>query len=371
MAGLNGSGTFTNSFDATDDRDAGTKIRADKFDTELGNIAAALSKALYDDGQQAATANQPMGGFKHTNIADGSARNHYASLGQVQDGEPIFLGTSSGTDTITASATPTISAYVEGMQFAFEAGGTNTGAATINIDTVGAIAVEKQNVALVAGDITANDIVYGVIRDAGGTKTLQLISPLRTPVLTAGSIATAALANNGVDETKLKDALIGDFTEVVVTASDTILIGDATDSGNTKRDTVQGILDLTAAQADQAALEAETDEDTYVPPDLINFNPGVAKGWVNFAMDGTNNASRNVTSITDSGTGDFTINWATDFSSANFCIVTGIEVDNAAVVRNIILDTVAAGTTGVGINNGSSATESNVTDVHVAVFGDQ
>ena len=47
-----------------------------------------------------------------------------------------------------------------------------------------------------------------------------------------------------VDETKLKDALIADFTEVVVTASDSILLGDATDSGNTKRDTVQGILDL-------------------------------------------------------------------------------------------------------------------------------
>jgi hypothetical protein len=50
--------------------------------------------------------------------------------------------------------------------------------------------------------------------------------------------------DNTVDETKLKDALIADFTEVVVTASDSILLGDATDSGNTKRDTVQGILDL-------------------------------------------------------------------------------------------------------------------------------
>ena len=50
--------------------------------------------------------------------------------------------------------------------------------------------------------------------------------------------------DNTVDETKLKDALIADFTEVVVTAADSILLGDATDSGNTKRDTVQGILDL-------------------------------------------------------------------------------------------------------------------------------
>jgi hypothetical protein len=51
-------------------------------------------------------------------------------------------------------------------------------------------------------------------------------------------------ADNAVDETKLKDALIGDFTDVTVTAADTFLYGDTTDSGNTKKDTIQGILDL-------------------------------------------------------------------------------------------------------------------------------
>ena len=62
--------------------------------------------------------------------------------------------------------------------------------------------------------------------------------------LADNAVNTAEIANNAVDETKLKDALVADFTEVVVTASDSILLGDATDSGNTKRDTVQGIIDL-------------------------------------------------------------------------------------------------------------------------------
>ena len=62
-----------------------------------------------------------------------------------------------------------------------------------------------------------------------------------------GSIDTIHIANNQVDETKLKDALIGDFSDVTVTAADTFLYGDATDSGNTKKDTVQGILDLVPA----------------------------------------------------------------------------------------------------------------------------
>lgn len=70
----------------------------------------------------------------------------------------------------------------------------------------------------------------------------------RDQVTTVGiadaNITTAKIANNAVDETKLKDALVGDFSEVVVTAADSILLGDDTDSGNTKRDTVQGLLDL-------------------------------------------------------------------------------------------------------------------------------
>ena len=62
--------------------------------------------------------------------------------------------------------------------------------------------------------------------------------------IASNAVTTAKIIANAVDETKLKDALVADFTEVVVTASDSILLGDATDSGNTKRDTVQGILDL-------------------------------------------------------------------------------------------------------------------------------
>jgi len=58
------------------------------------------------------------------------------------------------------------------------------------------------------------------------------------------SIDTAHIATNQIDETLMKDAFVGDFTDATVTASDYFLHGDATDSGNTKKDTIQGILDL-------------------------------------------------------------------------------------------------------------------------------
>jgi hypothetical protein len=61
------------------------------------------------------------------------------------------------------------------------------------------------------------------------------------------ALTTGDLGDNIVDGTKTKDALIADYSDVTVTASDLIMYGDATDSNNTKRDTVQGILDLVSA----------------------------------------------------------------------------------------------------------------------------
>jgi len=73
---------------------------------------------------------------------------------------------------------------------------------------------------------------------------------------TATSIDTAAIATNQIDETLMKDAFVGDFTDVTVTAADAFLYGDATDSGNTKKDTIQGILDLAGGGADYGVIRA-------------------------------------------------------------------------------------------------------------------
>jgi len=59
-----------------------------------------------------------------------------------------------------------------------------------------------------------------------------------------GSIETAHIATNQIDETLMKDAFVGDFSDATVTAADYFIHGDATASGNTMKDTVQGILDL-------------------------------------------------------------------------------------------------------------------------------
>ena len=71
-----------------------------------------------------------------------------------------------------------------------------------------------------------------------------------------GSIDTAHIATNQIDETLIKDAFVADFTEVVVASGDSLLFGDTSDSGATKRDTIQGIIDLTATAIDINAMQA-------------------------------------------------------------------------------------------------------------------
>ena len=182
----NGSGTYNR---AVSDYVGGTVISETAVNSEMDDIASALTQSMSKDGQTTPTANQPMATFRHTGVGNGAARTDYAALGQVQDSTPLWLGTSSGTDTITASATPAIAAYAAGQTFRFKAGGSCTGATTLNINSLGAKAVQKRGSALASGDITANNVVE-VAYD--GTQ-FQMISPAAAVVLPSASTSVAGI----------------------------------------------------------------------------------------------------------------------------------------------------------------------------------
>lgn len=151
----------------------GTTISSTWVNSTLSDIATEITNSLPRDGQAAPTANIPMGGYKLTNMGNGSARTDSASLGQIQDSAYLWLSSVSGSDTITATVTPNATAYAAGQSFWFVAAGTNTGAVTININSIGAKSITKQgSTVLGAGDIVAN-AVYQITYD--GTR-FQLMS---------------------------------------------------------------------------------------------------------------------------------------------------------------------------------------------------
>lgn len=102
-----------------------TVISETDMNTEMDGIATGLSNVVCKDGQTTPTANLPMGGFKHTNVAVASARTDYARTSQVQDSAFIWCGTAGGTkNALTLTPSPAITAYATGQEFIFKAGAT-------------------------------------------------------------------------------------------------------------------------------------------------------------------------------------------------------------------------------------------------------
>jgi hypothetical protein len=172
---FNGSGTFViNS--AGQPVVANTVISATTFNALTSDLANGLSTCITKDGQTTPTANIPMGGFKITNLATGTAATDAATVAQIQSNGAALV-TVTGTDTLTGTLTPALVAYVTGAVYYFVAPATNTGAVTLNIDTLGAKAVTRDGTtALVAGDIVSGEMV-AVVYD--GTR-FQLISAVNS-----------------------------------------------------------------------------------------------------------------------------------------------------------------------------------------------
>jgi hypothetical protein len=173
---FNGSGTFLINT-AGQPVVAGTVISSTAFNALTADLATGLSTAITKDGQTTVTANIPMSTYKFTGLGVGSAATDSANLSQVQSTVTKLLTSVSGTDTITAVGAPVVAAYAAGQMFYFVATGDNTGAVTLNIDSLGAKAVTRDgSVALAAGDIKSGEVVV-VVYD--GTR-FQVVSQLNS-----------------------------------------------------------------------------------------------------------------------------------------------------------------------------------------------
>lgn len=89
-------GTFTRVYGTTgwaDDAAAAIGIQADLHDVNDGDFATGINACLTKDGTNQPTANLPMGGNKHTGVANASANTEYMAYGQIRNGTPLFMDT--------------------------------------------------------------------------------------------------------------------------------------------------------------------------------------------------------------------------------------------------------------------------------------
>jgi hypothetical protein len=184
---FNGSGTFA--INSTGQPVvSGTVISSSTFNALTADLATGLSTCITKDGQTTVTANIPMNSYKITGLAAGTAATDAARVGQLQAGGATLV-TVAGTDTYTGTMSPSLAAYAAGNVFTFVVPNTNTTAATLNIDGLGAKALTRDgSTALVAGDLVANAEV-AVVYD--GTRFQVLNSNSKTNFNLSGTLTVA------------------------------------------------------------------------------------------------------------------------------------------------------------------------------------
>jgi len=282
----------------------GTTIASTWANDTLSDIATALTNSIAKNGETIPTGNLPMGGYKHTGVANASARTDYAAYGQVQDSGSQYLTGVAGADTITASVTG-LAAYATGQTFRFVSAGANTGAVTLNINALGAKAVTKAGAtALDAGNIPSGavvEVVYDGTRfqllGVGDVTTQVLRDQLFTAYTTAGSSGAYTL-------TTTYGALVtGErFRAKFHTA------GPATGINTLNRDSLGAKAlkryDTTGAKIDANITADLLTDIEYDGTDYVVLTPlDLPHGKTRYTSNGTWTAPAGVTTIWLSGTG--------------------------------------------------------------------
>jgi len=140
-------------------------------------------------------------------------------------------------------------------------------------------------------------------------------------------------------------------------------------------DTVAGKIEI----AVQSEMETGTDTGRAVVPGRQHFHASASKAWLKFNAAATVAASFNITSVTDSGAGDWTVNIATDFSSGDYCGIIGGGNNSGGIASYLVDAASAAGTFNIGLfreEDGLDVTatvrvDPTVNEIYAAFFGDQ
>jgi hypothetical protein len=110
-------------------------------------------------------------------------------------------------------------------------------------------------------------------------------------------------------------------------------------------------------------------------PDSTSMQTGqqACKAWVNFNGTGTVaiRGGYNVSSITDNGTGDYTVNFSTAMPNANYSGVSGMTVDGSITTNNprvAEMINTSASTMRMKCLETSTGTSEDMNSVYVAIF---
>ena len=274
----------------------GTVISSSAFNALTADLATGLSTAITKDGQTATTVRIPF--------AQG-------------------INSSLATDTTSGSTGSIFTAGGVGITKGLFVGGTATFSASAMFSALTASSA-------VATDASKN--LVSVTNTGTGSNVLGTAPTLATPNITSGLTLTSVAGTNGQVLTSAGSGNAPTWT-TPSTASGTVT-SVATGTGLTGGPvTTTGTISIDSTVVTLSGSQTLTNK-TLTTPNIDSAQFATVSGtapiypcraWVNF--DGTTNtggfctvrASGNVTSVTDNGTGDYTVTFTTAMPDVNYC----------------------------------------------------
>ncbi len=268
--------------------------------------------------------------------------------------------------------------------------GTNSGDVTLAGQNYLSIAGQV----ITAAQITLTSHVTGILPSAnGGTangftkftgpaaaeKTFTLPNASAT-ILTDNAVVTSQQGGTGINNAGRTLTIAANSGTISFTSSVTLTVAAAASVSGTNTgdevaasDTAAGKIEI-AVQSEQ---ETGTDVVRAVTPGRQQYHPSAAKAWVYFTVSGTTvtvQASYNVSSVVRNSTGNYTVNFTTAFSSANYGVSNCMGVNVANTFSLFLRDngTRAAGSyqfTTIQIDN--TGTVDDPARCSLSFFGDQ
>lgn len=168
-----------------------------RFNGNDANVAVVLSSTLNSGDTvvelQSGAVPNPVTSVEIA-ISPRGGTNQYAYPSSILNSAYVYAADSVGTDAYAISLSPVPASYTTGMLLAFKAGTINTGAATLNVNGLGAKTIKKNyDEDLVDGDIKANQIQI-VIYDGTNFQLLTRTNRIGWTDLVDGATVTVDLS---------------------------------------------------------------------------------------------------------------------------------------------------------------------------------
>lgn len=374
----NGSGSYSLPVNSWNPALNGVPATAADYQALINDIAQALTQSVSRDGQSIMTGNMPMGGNKLTGLGPATAAGDSLRFEQLfSQGLQADLASAATTDigsvlttvvNITGTATITsFGANYNGPRYVRFAGAcTLTNSASL-------VLPGGANLTVAAGD---SAIVVPLGNPATGWRVFAY--QRASGAAFDGSVNTAAIQDDAVTFPKLQNiataTILGRSTagtgdvEALTGAQVTALLAPASE-------TVSGRVEF----ADATEAAAGADGTRALSP--LRLRDALAatgsapiyacRAWVNFNGNGTVaiRASGNVSSITDNGVGDYTVNFTTAMPDASGSVSIATDNSSTAAPSAFIENTVGIQSSLVRVRLASSAgTLVDCLRVCVAIF---